>query len=168
MGGSTNWKLYGSAKKILPLKRLIHAGSGDRMFTSECRKQGHIIRTVDGEKKNLVYQKGDARPSMDYYSGIYKFCVREDCEWNQYSGSTQPYKRVLLTDNKLEVQNGNRNGIQKESEETSKVVLSIFDYFGTRNDWPPDRDVCNPRPRRERRCVENPGRQGSNSTPQKH
>jgi len=71
---------------------------------SECRKRGHDIQTIDGRVQNLVYQKGDARQVLDYYDGMYYFCKRRGCEWSQYIGSTQPYRREVVNGSGIENQ----------------------------------------------------------------
>jgi len=59
-----------------------------------CLVEGHDIVSVDGSKNKLVYQKGNKRPVMEYYSGTLEFCRRKGCEWEKYTGPRLPYKRV--------------------------------------------------------------------------
>jgi hypothetical protein len=65
--------------------------------TVDCLVNGHKSQVIDGNKKNLVHQKGGARPVMDYFSGTYLACERPGCEWTDYEGPTQPYRRVILS-----------------------------------------------------------------------
>lgn len=64
--------------------------------TEYCLIHGHMIKTVDGNKRELAHQKGGARPSMQFFSGVYEYCTRDLCEWNRYTGPTTPYKTVVM------------------------------------------------------------------------
>lgn len=61
-----------------------------------CLVEGHDIVSVDGSKNKLVYQKGDKRPAMEYYSGTLEFCQRKECDWERYTGPRTPYERVFV------------------------------------------------------------------------
>lgn len=62
----------------------------------KCLVKGHRVRSIDGKKKNLIYQKG--KRELLRFAGEYYFCTREGCDWDAYEGPKSSFGRFIIAE----------------------------------------------------------------------